>query len=192
MLVCCQAASGCCAGSGEGLGSACAGLEDCLCPPDRPSPIFVVFSVLMGGSGMVLAIWTMVTSTCPSNVDRWLRVFLVECFLNICFSFYLYKRITFKVKAGRSGLMSLILYDVGVYCYFFVTLFILVWNIYGFWVAAEGCGASVETCISLMFVYLFLGGCLTTCSIATQCWQRPKTDPTVVVPANPHGDYSKV
>eukprot|EP00659_Diplonema_papillatum_P006534 gene6534-9982_t len=84
-----------------------------LCPPDHPSPIFVIFSLIMNGLCIIFAMTGITSDTnLPDNADEfgfddskpdtWLGVCLGICAVNILFAGYLYWKFSTMTK-NRPG-----------------------------------------------------------------------------------------
>ena len=117
-----------------------------MCPHDRPSPIFVVFSVGMNILLCVFAFVGLISSpheSCdhidacdPSGLNLWLGVCLGIAAVNMTFAGYLYWKFSHmtagadRVGAGKAA-WQLCMKDIGVFLYLCFAIFIGVWAIMG-------------------------------------------------------------
>lgn len=72
----CELSCRACSGACEACGNACSEFEKCLCPPNRPSPIFLTFTVMFAGvPGLVSLFVGLVNIT--KDCDESLALFLL-------------------------------------------------------------------------------------------------------------------
>lgn len=179
MLVCCNAIGKGCGTVGKAFGFACDGIDQCICPPDRPTPLFVFFSFSINLAGIILSVFGIFSfkDECKKDLKIWFITNLVVSFINLLFAFYLYKRLADKLKeGGTAGMLNILMYDIGVYIYLFVVAFCISWAIIGsIWSGDEGCSIKpiVTTCVALLWIYVAMGSCIVACTICTQCGARP-------------------
>ena len=163
------------------MNKSCETCGACLCPEDRPSPIFVIFSFIVNIIPLIIAITGLVGDDkdlpCTSKCRMWLGVAIGACAVNLLFALYIYVRFMNDLRAGSSAGESagkLFLYDPGVYIYIWFLIFLIVWMIMGWtWMGDEKVCATVKSTVSTVStffaIYLGLGGCVIFMTLATEC-----------------------
>jgi hypothetical protein len=174
---------------------------DCLCPPDRPSPIYMISTCLQNAGVAVIAITNFVASdssgTCTNPMLKiWYIIMFVICGLNMMFSIYLHLRLTSKIRSGETlikAVARLLIYDFGVYFYVWVVVFTFVWLAMSFvWRRDERVCislANTTAVTALMYLYLGVGGFLFAVTIITECGRAPKW--TAARPTSPQDSHSQ-
>ena len=137
MFVCCDVIGKTCSKCGDACTACCGGcsrLCNWICPDDRPSPIFLIYSWILNivtCSIAAVAVAKDGGAPCTSDVRTWYILVFIVTGINLGFSVYLYSRFTQRVvEEGESACTSaskLLLYDVGVYFYIWVVIFMIVW-----------------------------------------------------------------
>jgi hypothetical protein len=176
MFVCCKAC--------DEMGKAC---SKCLCPVDRPSPIFTIWSGVLSAVGGLLILLGLTDSDAGKQCDgtklkTWLIVSLILFIVNFLFSIYIYIRFAHKVKQGESAgnaAHKLFLYDIGVYFMIWTAIFEVIWTILGTnWKSDESsdCKAWPSAVSSASLVlWLYIGGSIFVIglSLVTECCRSP-------------------
>ena len=91
-----------CRACGAACSAPCAAFGQCCCPPDKPSPIFLTYSVAVCGIPAVMALLGMTSAkNCGDNVKVYLGVMLALNIALIAFAMYLYHRFS-QVRVYRA------------------------------------------------------------------------------------------
>eukprot|EP01063_Lacrimia_lanifica_P012748 TRINITY_DN1943_c0_g2_i1.p1 TRINITY_DN1943_c0_g2~~TRINITY_DN1943_c0_g2_i1.p1 ORF type:complete len:231 (+),score=93.01 TRINITY_DN1943_c0_g2_i1:74-766(+) len=223
MFVCCKACGKGCDAMGECMHGACKGcckacdsVGDFLCPVDKPSPIFTLFSAAVN-IALIVVTGMGIAKTLSGDKDTdqtlmWLAATLVVGVLNILFAVYIYRKFakatSWNQKEGEErqsawkAACNLCAYDVGVFLYFFVLVFQLVWSFMdGKFVTCDSTKdwcAEAEDDVSLarllIWVYVFLGGCVMMFSVCTSACnsKTSRRGYTEVQPAYKTGEQQPV
>ena len=162
----------------------------CLCPDNRPSPMFTLFSCIINGVLLLFAVLGLTAGTGdpPSIADAswtntWLGVTMGIAGLNIVFALYLYwkfsRMTSMEGGEGRLGAASaawkLCMYDIGVFLYLLICVFIMVWTFIGadckddYLDDCDTKEARMKMCRILLWIYLVLGGFIVALSLCTEC-----------------------
>ena len=180
MFLCCKAAENACKGCGTAIDQGCHICGACLCPEDRPSPIFVIFSFIVNIIALIIAVTGLVGDDkdlpCTSKCRTWLFVAIGCCAVNLLFAVYIYIRFMNERRAGSSAGDSagkLFMYDPGVYVYIWFLIFLIVWFIMGFsWMGDEiickTAKNTVSTVAIFFIVYLSVGPCVIFISLTAE------------------------
>ena len=119
--------------------------QRCLCPANRPSPIFVIFSALTNVALLVFAVVGladdahgtdgMVTDYAKTNTG--LGVFIGIAVLNMVFACYLYRKFSRMTSpeadtSPHAAAVKLCMYDIGVFVYLIFAVFMIVWTFLDF------------------------------------------------------------
>ncbi|KAJ9462487.1 (UPF0182) [Diplonema papillatum] len=174
----------------------CAPLGAFLCPEDRPSPIFTVFTVCINSVSAVMAVLYVAGEDAKDcsfdKLKTWLYIALLISMVNIAFALYLYWRICVKVKqmSITSVVWKLLAYDVGVCLYMCFFIFMIVWcSLGGKWgndksswesddaaqnEACEATADNIVTVVVIFVLYMVLGGCVMLFSLFTECCREPR------------------
>eukprot|EP00759_Apiculatamorpha_spiralis_P050080 PhF_6_TR4491/c0_g1_i5/m.6193 len=177
----------CCKVCEEGFKHTEAACSACLCPEDRPSPMFVYFSTIMNVIPAIITIVALAkespsTACSSTNSGTWIYVSFLLYGGNLVFAVYLYYRFMAERNAGKSTAASaskLFMYDPGVYLYFWFLVFHVVWVIIGFnWAGDEHSCSEIKSAIhaggTCIIVYLIAGGFVIALSLLTECCRSPK------------------
>lgn len=175
MFVCCEAC--------EQGAKACSNV---VCPADRPSPLYTIFTFLVNTITAIIVIVNFTgsdsSSACTNgNTKTWNILMLVICGVNMVFSVYLYMRYVQKLREGHGAMTSawkLFLYDFGVYFYLWFCVFIVVWIcMAGQMTSGEKiCSSLTNTTapVVLMIVYLAGSVFVISLSLLTECCRAPR------------------
>ena len=111
----------------------CQVFNKCLCPDTRPSPIFLLFSVLLNSVSLTYAVIGLNAEKdgIGGNPDTWLAVMAGITGVNVLFAVYLYYRFNTLTFGGESvnermspwnAAVQLLMYDIGMCVTFFFYL----------------------------------------------------------------------
>ena len=176
MLVCCQVAEKACHSCSDLLINSCSW----LCPRDRPSPLFAVWSFAMNIAMIAVAAANLAKDagkTCSnSSAMGWHIAFFPVCVINMAFSIYLYWRFVLNLQKGNracSAMSKLLLYDIGVYLYIWVYIFMIVWicvggTMCGGETVCTALGANAAM-LALLGSYVGLSVVMLLLSVCVQC-----------------------
>eukprot|EP00754_Rhynchopus_humris_P040337 Rhum_TRINITY_DN23381_c0_g1::Rhum_TRINITY_DN23381_c0_g1_i1::g.177850::m.177850 len=185
MLVPCQVC-------GPACSKICEGVSRCLCPADRPSPIFVVFSVLTNVTLLVFAIIGIAATgnsewqgVAYAKVNTGLGVFAGIAVFNTIFACYLYWRFSRMTSpeadtSPHAAAVKLCMYDIGVFVYLVFAVFIIVWTLLEFSCDPKGIDSCekkinmLDYCRYTTWFYLVAGVFVCAFSICTECCKPPR------------------
>eukprot|EP01060_Flectonema_neradi_P025275 TRINITY_DN3409_c0_g1_i1.p1 TRINITY_DN3409_c0_g1~~TRINITY_DN3409_c0_g1_i1.p1 ORF type:complete len:349 (+),score=39.96 TRINITY_DN3409_c0_g1_i1:66-1112(+) len=175
----------------------CQVFNKCLCPENRPSPIFLLFSLLVNILCIIFAIVGLNAKKDGEggNPDTWLAIVACISGVSIMFAFYLYYRFhkltvgsgvnTHEQMSPWKAAFQLFMYDIGVFLYILFAIFILVWSFtMSNYKCKDDCDdkhSAMETCRTTQLIYLFLGGFVVALSLCTQCCKEPRHQRVTVV-----------
>jgi len=162
----------------------CDELGKCLCPPDKPTPIFLIFSVGMTVPMMIIALMQAFTaddSMCAEPLATWLVVQALIALGNVIAAVYMYHKFSQPYgdnedKDAFTRACNFFLYDVGCLLWMILLLFTVIWAIVGNAWLAKGCDPSqpdlenaVSLCNMLIWMFLLLGGVVIALSLIVEC-----------------------
>ena len=162
----------------------CDELGRCICPPDKPTPIFLLFSVGMTVPMMVIALTQAATaddSVCAEPLATWLIVQALVALGNVIAAVYMYHKFSQPYgdeedKDPFSRACNFFLYDVGCLFWMILLLFTVIWAIMGNAWLAKGCNPpqpalenAVSLCNMLIWIFLLLGGVVIALSLVVEC-----------------------
>eukprot|EP01063_Lacrimia_lanifica_P016817 TRINITY_DN233_c0_g1_i1.p1 TRINITY_DN233_c0_g1~~TRINITY_DN233_c0_g1_i1.p1 ORF type:complete len:317 (+),score=102.97 TRINITY_DN233_c0_g1_i1:74-1024(+) len=214
MLVVCQGCGKACDAGCTCIQNSCGCVSDFLCPYDRPSPMFVVFSTIVNALLITFAVLGLTEDSheneakelglpenSPDDINMWFIVTLVIGIVNIIFAFYIYYRFsrmtswregqTENRKSARAAAWELCAYDIGVCLYMCFAIFMLVWVFIdkrcdtdikegGAYVHYNWCVEKLDKqdwCEIIIWVYVFLGGCVLIMSVCSTACNPPQPRP---------------
>lgn len=175
MFVCCKAF--------DEVGRGCGAV---LCPADRPSPLFTLYTFLVNGIGAIIVGAAFGASdsqgTCSNGSTRtWNYVYLAICAVNCLFAIYVYMRYVQKLREGHGAggaAYKLLLYDWGCYLMFWFLVFIVVWLCLAsnYTSGETRCSslASTGAPVAAMVVWMVGGVFVVWMSLLTECCRSPK------------------
>ena len=141
MFICCQAVEKSCIGISDFLVKSCG----FLCPTDKPSPLYTIFSFLINIAMIIVAgifLGNDAGVSCNQSSCRgWYIAFFPLCIVNMIFAVYIYYKFMSNLRKGNRAcktMSKLLLYDIGVYLYLFVNpVFVVVWLAVGHTMCGE-------------------------------------------------------
>mmetsp|Transcript_46929 Transcript_46929/g.73453 ORF Transcript_46929/g.73453 Transcript_46929/m.73453 type:complete len:361 (-) Transcript_46929:1247-2329(-) len=152
------------------------------CPSDKPSPIFLTFSVIVCGIGALTAVIGLGSGTsCNSPLAALLVLILVVNVMLIAFAFYLYREFSKGRKEGNSDptkkAWNMFCYDPVVFFYLCTLAAAFVIAILG---SVWGGAAKLTECssvlmnassagVTLLWIYLMGGGFVICLSFCVEC-----------------------
>ena len=159
----------------------CQAFGKCCCPPDKPSPIFLTYSLAVCGIPAVLALLGMTSAKdCANNVKVFLGVMLALNLALIAFAIYLYHRFSQPYSGvdqeGRAEstvtmrASNMFCYDPVVFLYMLVLAGGAVLSILGSTWVKSGCSGSNATAVTSFFwIYIFGGIVVIMLSLCVEC-----------------------
>eukprot|EP01064_Diplonema_japonicum_P001302 TRINITY_DN10821_c0_g1_i1.p1 TRINITY_DN10821_c0_g1~~TRINITY_DN10821_c0_g1_i1.p1 ORF type:complete len:307 (+),score=72.09 TRINITY_DN10821_c0_g1_i1:41-961(+) len=203
MLVPCKACGSTCS-------AVCEGFSRCLCPDNKPSPLFVIFSTIMNALLLLFAVLGLTAKKEDPGPDydppmMWLGVAIGIAVVNIIFAVYLYWRFAHMTKpseeqknvSAMKAAAQLFLYDIGVCLYLGFGVFMIVWCIIDKKCDDKGTDLcedqndAITKCKIILGLYMGLGVVVIFLSVCTECCRPPRYITTVGVqpgyqPYNPN------
>jgi hypothetical protein len=153
-----------------------------MCPEDRPSPIFTVFSTIINGIMGIMSIAALSggADDCASSMRTYVIIGIINCVINVIFAFYLYVRFAAKVREEATATQAaykLFMYDWGVCVYILFSIWLVVWMVLASQSSDKTCNSSlanqITAGITFTIVYMAVGLLLVMLSIMTECCREP-------------------
>jgi len=144
----CQPFVYCCKAVGVAIDSCCDGITKLCCAPDRPNPIFLIFTALMSAPVIILSIIGALDA--DADCDNPLLIYLVVAILlsltNIVFSVYVFNVIKMDSESSVCDQgYQIFCYDPCVAVYICVYTFVFVWGCIGVaWSSDDMCSGSTR------------------------------------------------
>eukprot|EP01065_Artemidia_motanka_P000364 TRINITY_DN10157_c0_g1_i1.p1 TRINITY_DN10157_c0_g1~~TRINITY_DN10157_c0_g1_i1.p1 ORF type:complete len:234 (+),score=53.32 TRINITY_DN10157_c0_g1_i1:60-704(+) len=188
MLVPCQAAEAACRAADGCINGCSHGMQACLFPSTMPSPLFVIFSVIVNAVMIVCcAVGPSASQDVPEadcgSGKTWLRVGTAVAAGNILFAVYLYWRFSRLANSlvgtgsAQRAVWKIFMYDVGVFVYLLFGVFVVVWLAVANSREDEGCGGIndylgfAQACV---WCYGIGGFFVLVCTVCTECCSTPR------------------
>eukprot|EP01059_Diplonema_ambulator_P013245 TRINITY_DN23774_c0_g1_i1.p1 TRINITY_DN23774_c0_g1~~TRINITY_DN23774_c0_g1_i1.p1 ORF type:complete len:311 (+),score=64.44 TRINITY_DN23774_c0_g1_i1:37-969(+) len=191
-----------CKACGASCNALCNGCSHCLCPENKPSPLFVIFSTVMNLLCLLFAVLGLLAKKEHSDVidygppTMWLGVCIGIAIGNMIFACYLYWRFAHMTEpsaenGGRKvspmkAACQLFLYDIGVLIYLGFCVFMIVWCVldkkcdYPNVPGARDSGYcddqenAIVRCKLILGLYMGLGLVVMFLSVCTECCRPPR------------------
>eukprot|EP00759_Apiculatamorpha_spiralis_P019995 PhF_6_TR25605/c1_g2_i2/m.35926 len=156
-----------------------------ICPEDRPSPIYVIFTCVINIVPLIMHAIQLTTKeiACNNPMRSWLIAGMITEAINILFAFYVYMRFSQQLHETQGGAWKtawkLFLYDIGVCMYMLFGIWMIVWISF-----ARSFSSSESVCTNLgdqltigstcLILYMILGIFVICFSLVTECCKEPR------------------